>query len=66
MHEHNWLRLPAIGADRARSHLDRAPTAHRLTPRLDEDPLNEEGSPVRVPVTVRPPSGRFTARVVGT
>jgi hypothetical protein len=31
-----------------------------------EDPLNQEGSPVQVPVTVQPPAGRFTACVVRT
>ena len=29
-----------------------------------EDPLTQEGSPVQVSVTVRPPAGRFTAWVV--
>ena len=29
-----------------------------------EDPLKQEGSPVQVSVTVRPPAGRFTAWVV--
>ena len=29
----------------------------------DEDPLEQEGSPVHVLVTVRPPAGRFTASV---
>jgi hypothetical protein len=28
--------------------------------------LNRRGSPVQVPVTVEPPAGRFTARVVRT
>ena len=29
-----------------------------------EDPLNQEGAPVQVPITVRPPAGRSTACVV--
>jgi hypothetical protein len=31
-----------------------------------DDPLNQEGSPVQVPITVEPPAGRFTARAVST
>jgi hypothetical protein len=54
----------ARGAGRAGDHLDGAPTAHRLTPRLGEDPLMQEGSPVQVPVTVQPPTNRFIACVV--
>jgi hypothetical protein len=66
MHEHGWLILPATGAVRAGDHLDRAPTAHRLTPRFGDDPLKQEGSPVQVPMPMQPASGRFTACVVRT
>ena len=41
----------------------RRPLAGRAAAR-GEDPLKQEGSPVHVPVTVEPPAGRFTARVV--
>jgi hypothetical protein len=63
-----WARscLPARGADRAGDHLDRGPAAHRPAPQLGEDPLNQEGAPVQVPITVKPPAGRFTACVART
>ena len=41
----------------------RRPLAGRAAAR-GEDPLEQEGSPVRVTVTVEPLAGRFTARVV--
>src|SRR5215472_18249648 len=43
----------------------RRPLAGRAAARGD-DPLEQEGSPVPVPVTVEPPAGRFTACVVST
>ena len=62
-----WARLclPARGADRAGDHLDRAPAAPPAAAAArGEDPLNQEGAPVQVPITVEPPAGRFTACVV--
>jgi hypothetical protein len=61
-----WARIPATGAGRVGDHFDRAPTPRRLAPRLGEDPLEQEGSPVQVPVTVQPRSGRPTTCVVRT
>ena len=44
----------------------RAATAQRLTPRLGDNPVKRQGAPVQVPVTVQPPTGRFTACAVRT
>jgi hypothetical protein len=43
----------------------RRPLAGRAAAR-GADPLEQEGSPVPVSVTVEPPAGRFTAWVVRT
>ena len=44
----------------------RRPLPGRRPAARGEDPLKQEGSPVQVSVTVRPPAGRFTAWVVRT
>ena len=64
-----WARscLLARGADRAGDHLgscaSRSPAGAAAR---GEDPLEQKGSPVQVPITVEPPAGRFTACVVRT
>jgi hypothetical protein len=58
------LRPGALSRRRSpRSCADRSPAGAAAR---GEDPLNQEGSPVQVPVTVQSPAGRFTGCVVRT
>ena len=55
--------LPARAADHPL--IVHRPLAGRAAAR-GADPLKQKGSPVHVPMTVEPPAGRCTARVVRT